>query len=154
MNTCNKAITILEKTNDGNDLSPQDLSLLEVAVNGRLTESGQVSFENLYNRVLKGTYKPQWLNGVEHITRDHRGCIYWKGQHVEHHGFPWCYSPEAKQETIKLAERCKHLEEIGVIVNLTNIIWQWEKYENIKNQKGVQDEIRRKIKSRILSYPA
>lgn len=48
MNACNKVIRILKKTNDGDDLSPQDLSLLETAANGWLSEAGKASFEELY----------------------------------------------------------------------------------------------------------
>ena len=128
MNACDKAIEIIRKTDDGNKLSPQDLSLLETAVNGWLSEAGEIVFEELYQKVEKGTYKPQWLNGVEHITRGHDGYVYWKGQEVEHYDAPWCYSEEGKKAIIELSNRCKHLEQVGVKVNTANAIWNWEKY--------------------------
>jgi len=129
-----KACAILKKTDDGNKLSPQDLSLLELAVNGWLSETGETAFEELYQKVIKGIYKPQWLNDVEHITRDHEGYVYWKGQQIEHYDSPWCYSKESRKATIELSQRCRHLEQIGVEANTRNVIWDWEKYENIKNR--------------------
>jgi len=135
MDACNKAIAILKKTNDGNDLSPQDLAFLETAVNGWLSESGEAVFEELYRKVKNGTYKPQWLNGVENITRGHNGYVYWKGREIEHYDSPWCYSEEGRGATIELSKRCKHLEQIEVEVNTCNVIWNWEKYKDIRVKK-------------------
>ena len=123
MDACNKAIAILKKTNDGNDLSPQDLALLETAVNGWLSESGEAIFEELCRKIKKGTYRPQWLNGIEHINRDHAGYVYWKGREVEHYDALWCYCEKARQATTELSNKCKHLEKIGVEVNTRNVIW-------------------------------
>jgi len=135
MDACNKAIAILKKTNDGDDLSPQDLSLLETAVNGWLSESGEAVFEELCRKVKNGTYKPQWLNGIEHITRDHNGYVYWKGREIEHYDSPWCYSKEGREATIELSNRCRHFEHIGVEINTSNVIWYWEKYKDIRVEK-------------------
>ena len=119
------AIAILQGTNDGEDLSPIDLKLVEMAVNGWLNEAGEVAFYNLYSRVQNG-YKPQWLNGIAPFTVDHEGYIYYKGINVEHYDYP--YSIRAKRSLLELRTRCKYLEWAGVNVSTTACIWSWEKY--------------------------
>ncbi len=61
MNTREKALDLLRRTRDGNDLDPSDLSLVEAAYNGRLTEDGAPNgldaFNDLYQRVIGGTYQ-------------------------------------------------------------------------------------------------
>lgn len=121
------ALEILGATNDGDDLSPIDLALLEAAVNSQLTDSGQSAFRILLKRVRHG-YQPQWFHDVEQLTIDHQGFVSWKGQIVERYtGDP--YSPKKGREARELARRCLHLESLGVDVNMTNAIWQWEKFE-------------------------
>lgn len=70
---CDMACDILRVTNDGEELDPKDLSLLEWAVNGHFTELGEERFCKLYDTVTKDKYvKPYW-HGVKYITRDHEG---------------------------------------------------------------------------------
>ncbi len=69
---------------DGDQLAPEYLKLLEYAVNGDLNEAGIALFRKLHAQVMAGTYVRPWLQGVEHLTRDHDGFVYWKGHHVEH----------------------------------------------------------------------
>ena len=128
-NACEKAIEILQITDDGDKLSPVDLKLLEMAVNGWLNETGEVAFDDLYNRVSGGAYSPPWFHGIEHLTIDHVGYVYWKGRAVEHYTPSWAYSDDAKKHALELAERCRHLERIGVEANTTNAIWKWEQFE-------------------------
>jgi len=130
---CEKACAILQKTNDGGDLDPGHLYLVQSAVNGILTEKGKQAFEDLCRQVEAG-YKKPWFHGIEHMTRDHEGYIYWKGKHVEHYSF---YGPKAWEEEGKeaqeLARRCRHLESIGVEVNYSHAVWTWEKYADLKS---------------------
>ena len=59
-----KATDILERTNDGNDLSPTHLKLLELAVNNQLNEKGictrlggdDFGADGLKNRILGPAY--------------------------------------------------------------------------------------------------
>lgn len=118
-----KACEILKKTNDGKGLSPTHLWIVQEAVNGGLNDLGMKEFEALYQSVLVG-YKKPWLFGIEHLTCDLDGYIYWKGQHVEHYDRP--ESPEMKSEAEELAERCRWLESRGLEVNVTNAIWKWD----------------------------
>jgi hypothetical protein len=68
MENIQKAIEIIEKTNDGDDLSPSHLKLTENAVNGFLNELGQQEFDKLYTAVSHGNYKQPYLQGVEFMT--------------------------------------------------------------------------------------
>ncbi len=43
-----RALAIIQATNDGNTLAPRDLKLVELAVNGFLKEDGERSFQKLY----------------------------------------------------------------------------------------------------------
>lgn len=56
-NITDRACAILKATNDGDELDPSDLKLLENAVNGFLNERGKVAFETLYQNVLSGYKK-------------------------------------------------------------------------------------------------
>ena len=49
-----RALDILRRTNDGNDLLPGDLWLVQEAVNGRLNERGRQAFLELSARVDAG----------------------------------------------------------------------------------------------------
>lgn len=115
---CDKALVILQQTNDGNDLSPGHLRLVEAAVNGHLTEEGQVAFDVLHNEVTEGTYQKPWLFGMPGLTIDHEGYVYWKGQCVEHYTF---YDDDSRkrlqEQAAQLCLRCVKLESKGIPIN-------------------------------------
>lgn len=124
------AIEMLRATRDGETLAPVDLKLLEMAVNGFLNEAGDVAFCDLYARVSSGEYCPPWFHGIEHLTRNHEGYVFWKGFEVEHYSGTSVYSEDGRQAAIELARRCRHLEAIGETPNCTKAIWRWEQYES------------------------
>jgi hypothetical protein len=107
-----QAIEILQKTNDGNSLTPQDLHLVQCACNGPLTELGEVAFAELHSRVASGEYAkaPHWFHGIENLTIDHEGYVYWKGRQVEHYSFDDVDREKASAQ--KLAAKCLKLESI------------------------------------------
>ncbi len=122
---CDKAIAILQATSDGDKLAPVDLSLVESAVNGFLTTNGIEAFNKLYKTVAAGEYKQPWFHGIENMTIDHVGYVYWKGALIEHYEQPWAYSKEAKESVIELKRRCEVLEIKGIPLNITTVIWNW-----------------------------
>lgn len=124
-NNCDKACDILRRTNDGNDLANEHLSLLEDAVNGFLTEEGQVTFDELYNTVLQGKYKKPDFHGIPNLTIDQEGFVYWKNHRIDHYNLSWAYSLEGKRATEELARRCKILEAEGNPTNTKTVVWQW-----------------------------
>ncbi len=124
---CEKAIAIISLTHDGNDLSPEHLHLTECAVNGFLSDEGWRVFESIYEEVINGRYRQPWLQGIEHLTVDHEGYIYFKGHRVEHYDRP--YALDNREDLEDLAARCQHLEQLGVELNVTNAIWHWERWK-------------------------
>lgn len=123
---CDMAIQILRMTDDGDKLDARDLKLLENAVNGFLNEVGYEHFTKLYTQVIKGNYSLPWFHGIEHLTIDQEGYVYWKDQHVEHYDIPWAYGEEAGKQAKELERRCKLLEVAGKEVNTVTAIWAWE----------------------------
>jgi hypothetical protein len=117
MTLTDKAIAILAATKDGDQLQGRHLALVQAAVNGNLSETGIAAFEQLHQSVISGAYMQEyhWLHGIEHLTKDGQGYVYWKGQHVEHYSF----SDTDREATAahKLAEKCHKLEAIGFPVN-------------------------------------
>lgn len=114
---------ILQKTNDGDDLAPCHLKFLENGINGYLSEKGEVFLYQLHEQVMKG-YKKPWYHGIEHMTQDHEGYIYWKGKQVEHYSHE--HYEDADRDAKELAERCKLLEKNGLKVSSMNAIWNWK----------------------------
>jgi len=115
----------LQATNDGDDLDPRHLKLLENAVNGFLNELGEAAFEELYQSALKG-YKKPWFHGIENLTIDNTGYVKWKGTVVEHYTLSWAYSIEARGQALELARRCVILEARGETPTMNNSVWTWE----------------------------
>jgi hypothetical protein len=111
-----QSIEILDRSRDGNDLEPFHLSLVQAAVNNHLTARGVEAFHQLYDSVKSGQYAKPWLAGVEHVTRDHQGYIYWKGSRIEHFTFSVMEEDQLKHTTQRLAERCRHIEALGLPV--------------------------------------
>ena len=124
-NTCDKAIAILQATSDVDKLASIDLSLVEGAVNGFLTTEGIKAFNKLHETVVAGKYKQPWFHGIEDMTIDNVGFIYWKGAIVEHYEQPWAYSKDAKESAQELKRRCEILESKGIPLNVTTVIWRW-----------------------------
>jgi hypothetical protein len=64
------------------------------------------------------------LHGIEELTYDGNGYVFWKGQKVEHYDHPTDES--MKGEALKLARRCRLLEKRGQEVNSLTAVWQWD----------------------------
>lgn len=62
------ALEILQHTNDGDDLSPSHLYLLQGFVNNGLNEQGVEKMKQIHREVMAGNYKKPWLCGVEHLA--------------------------------------------------------------------------------------
>ena len=123
---CELAIDILRATNDGNDLAPEHLKLLEIAVNCPLGVKALQSFRRLHREVTSGTYARPWLQGVEHLTRDHNGYVSWKGLRVDHWSGNLPHTEKGKDAALELARRCEIIESRGEVPDTTSVIWKWE----------------------------
>src|SRR5258707_14910653 len=82
MTNCERAIDILQRTHDGDDLAQQHLRLVELAVNDMVTEVGQAAFEQLYTQIASNTYAQPWYHDIENLRKDHGGDGFWKGIQV------------------------------------------------------------------------
>jgi hypothetical protein len=119
------AIEILRRTHDGDDLDPRDLKLVEHAVNSFLSEAGEVAFSELHERANRdGGYVKPWLRGIEHLTRDHEGYVFWKGEVVEH--FSFRDAAKEQQAPESLAADCCRLETSGVTPTSANLMRFWK----------------------------
>jgi hypothetical protein len=141
---CEKACEILQATQDGNLLSPQELSLTEGAVNDWLTEEGEKMFTALYQTVvIDKTLVPftqRSFRGLENITADSFSAggglwILWKGICIEHYDMPWAYSDRALEDLKDLKHRCEILESQGKPISTATVIWNWEEVTDYKEQK-------------------
>lgn len=117
-----KAIRILDLSSDGDELQPNDLRLVEMAVNGHLNAAGLDAFDRLHASVMSGLYraKKQWFHGLEHLTQNMVGYVYWKGVSVEHFDF----SDEEKEAVAahELVAKCRQLEANGFPVNSRTVL--------------------------------
>ena len=112
-----KAQYILQNTSDGNMLAPKHLKLVEMGINGLLNGNGKKAFDELYDLVSAGYVEP-WFHGIEHMTKDHNGYVYWRGHDIEHYSYH--SFEEEKRNALKLGERCRELERWGYPVTLNN----------------------------------
>jgi hypothetical protein len=128
-----KIIEILLATRDGEELAPVDLKLVELCANDWLSERGEVAFEELLANVRHG-YKPPWFMGIEYMTRDHQGFLYWKDKCAEHYDHDlWQedgWHERMKADAEELARRCRWLDEHGKEINITNTAVRWENPPN------------------------
>lgn len=115
-----KVVEVLKLTNDGKDLSPRDLFLVELMINGFNGNDTVLSakFDELYDKVVNGRYNKLdvYLYGIPHLTRDHQGYILWKGSKVEHYSYDDVAAEKAAAE--HLAKHCAALEAKGFPVNM------------------------------------
>ena len=121
---CDMACAILRATNDGADLHPFELCLVQDAVNGFLSEKGEKVFLALHGQILSGTHKSPfkaWFHGIENMTIDPVGYVSWRGKRIEHYNSGWCWGTEAKAEAKRLAGACKLLESRGAVPSNSNI---------------------------------
>lgn len=118
-------IEILQMTNDGERLSPPHLRLVEMTINNGISEAGEIALYKLHENVLSG-YKPDWFHGIEHLTIDHEGFVYWKNIQVEHYTPSWAYSEEARVSAIELVDRCRTVEKRGDKPTTCSVIWNFK----------------------------
>jgi len=121
------AIAVLRATDDGNNLAPIDLQIIELAINHGLNEKGLVRFDELYRNATKPEgYTASYLFGIEHLTVDHHRHILWKGIAVEHfdHGVwqrpGWRERMRADAEAV--AARCRQLEAGGIPPSIATVM--------------------------------
>jgi len=120
-----KCSEILQQTQDGDLLTSEDLRLVEGMANNDLNPKGINAFLDLHQRVKNGYVKPYFL-GVEYLTRDSEGFVYWKNQKVDHYDHDYfCsgwYMEQMQMDAELLARRCQYMEKHDIPINTANQI--------------------------------
>jgi hypothetical protein len=121
--TSDKCCEILQLTHDGDDLVGSDLGLVENAVNGNLTPRGLVVLHQLLVKCQNGYERPYFL-GIDNLTRDEEGFIFWRGKQIEHYDHDhWRqddWQKDMKKDAEDLARGCRWLEDNSIEVNFSN----------------------------------
>ncbi|MBD2503885.1 hypothetical protein [Anabaena azotica] len=131
LTAADKCLFILSNTNDGEKLSPRHLTLIQLVVNNLANEAGLNELQRVYEMVNNNNYT-DWFYGIENLKKDHQGYIYWRNKYIEHFSYKDDYEGE-RLAAEKLASRCKHLESIGVEIDIDSVVFRWEEYESIQS---------------------
>ncbi len=118
-----RIVDILRKSRDGDLLDLPDLALIEMAINGRLTEKGERHLDSILQRLNVGSYRRRWLHGIPNLTADLKGLVYWRGIEVECYRDP--YSSESTTSLLELADRCRHIESLGLQPTSARVVANW-----------------------------
>lgn len=111
-----QAISILRGTQDGDLLDSSDLSLVQEVVNrgiDSLSDIGKEYWAKLVASCASGDYVKRWFCGVENLTRDARGYVYWKGRQVEHYSYDSSRRNDMIDSARRLAAVCLKIEVDG-----------------------------------------
>jgi hypothetical protein len=73
------------------------------------------------------------LNGFKELSCDGQGYIYYKDQTVEHYSSSLIETEKGKQESKKLVEACKHIENLLLPITGSTVIWCFNWYKNLKS---------------------
>jgi len=122
MRTVDVAIDVLRLSRDGALLSPGHLALVQAAAAEQLSDAGVEELQALHEQLCAGQYEPPWLFGIQYLTRDHEGNVYWKGKCVEH--FSHMDEETMRASAQRLAMNCELLESKGFPVNSRTAISQ------------------------------
>ena len=63
----------------------------------------------------------EFFHGIEHMTRDHDGYVYYKGFLVDHYRDSWANSIGAKHELIKLKDKCEFFDFSNVVFPISSV---------------------------------
>lgn len=124
-----KAMRILRATNNGDCLREKDLIILNAALARPLVTAEEMAFNHLYERVVDGSYAVQWLHRIKYLTSDSHGLVYWRGIQVD-----FIQSPKNSSSHVlvkRVADKCKHLESLGVQPDSSYTILRWCWMENL-----------------------
>lgn len=127
MSILDTSCNILSLSNDGDDLSPNDLKFIENVANFGVNEEGEIYLYELETKLEKGIYKKACFYGVENLTQDHEGFVYYKDIHVEHYSYR--DHEEGKKSAIILKSRCEVLEKNNIEISCHNAVWCWGKHD-------------------------
>lgn len=71
------------------------------------------------------------FHGIEELTKDWEGFVYWKGIQVEHYSYSGDNQAQEAESAADLAARCRHIEALGLEVTGSKVIWHWSWFEKL-----------------------
>lgn len=113
LNTREKCLAILEKDPDGTQLAPGHVGFVVYAMQNELDSGQKKQLDDLYRQVTGGTYQKPWHLGVEHMTVDGDGIVYFKGQVAEYYNRNLMNMLNMRSDLVNLQQACLFLEEKG-----------------------------------------
>lgn len=127
-NISNHCQTILQLTDDGNNLSSGDLQLVENGINGFLNPRGEVVLYQLRYKCENLDYQKPSFCGVENLSRgfgDDRS-VFWKNIRIEHYDHDFWQEAGWQERMTKDAQHlgrvCRYLEDNDLPVNFENYL--------------------------------
>ena len=119
----NEVYEIMSLTNNGRDLDFQNLKRLNVYFDGYKTEfpkEEEVHYAELLGKARNGVFNTPWFHGVENMTMDSQGYIYWRGNHIDHYSFDDLLAE--RESLLDLEKQCLILESKGFDVDARNVL--------------------------------
>ncbi len=104
-----KIQSIIAHTEGGRALLEPHRRLVHKALHETVSRDGLEVIDWLHESITRGTYRKEFFKGIEHLTRDAKGLMFWK----EHLIGRLALTDDAadEREARRLAERCRALEE-------------------------------------------
>lgn len=119
-----KARAIERAADNGDRLTPEHYQLVEWASLGvPLSPEKQMELDGLYKKLPE--YTPPFLHGVEHITIDHKGTVYYKGVEVDVTAPVWAATLGARADALRLQDQCRYLESRGIQPCIKELMFNW-----------------------------
>lgn len=122
-----KAQAILQATENGGKLAAQHRRLLELADHGvPLSPYQQEELDGIYAKLPE--YTPPFVHGVEHMTIDWDGTLYYKGEAVDYGALVWTETLCGRADVVRVQDQCRFLEAQGIRPTAEEIFFNWGAY--------------------------
>lgn len=123
-----KAQAILQATENGGKLAPQHFRLVELADHGvPLSPYQQEELDGIYKMLPE--YVPPFIHGVEHMTIDREGTIYYKGVAVDYGALAWTETLCGRANVVRVQDQCRFLEAQSLRPTAQEIFSNWGAYD-------------------------
>ena len=121
ISTIEKALAIIQHSNEGRDLDPLHLRMVELACNKQFSRIDLKVLDQLYQQVvIHKDYQKPWLAGVPFMRVDHAGYIRYKGQVVEHYSLDEMLTADIRDQVVTLQQACLQMESAGIPITSLN----------------------------------
>ena len=117
-----KIKTILDHSEGGRALLEPHRLLVRKALHDTVSHDGEDVLEWLHESVTRGTYRKEFFWGIEHLTRDAKGLLFWKEHLI---GRFMLVNDEQDEKTAqRVAARCRELEAKGFPISSRALLSQ------------------------------